>query len=265
MEQSNKTVEPSKQKLSLLEIMQVNETQFALCRYDSQSDQLIQCHQFIKCRDFFNEVFVGLEENRDMEIYGFKWTKENPRPDCQNASLLMKLENEESLANMTKNQSILKDIEEFLGWSTSYYELVSYPGVKKPIVWVCGDKQWQRSSVAFSLYTFLLKCLTYKIKDKDNWMEEIAKIKGKYGEPAPEAEYVKDTEYMNYLLQNMNEVNARFTTYTGWKQQHSLSVYTLHDDSGFVSLRPCIFPKAKESKEHFAQHVLYNYCEREAA
>jgi hypothetical protein len=248
MEKYKTNVEAPTPVLSLSEIMQNNLTQFALARYDDAKDKLIQCHQFVKCRDFMLDVFVGMEENKDMEIYGFKFLKSFPRPDAENTSLLLRLVDARGLKNFQENFPILTEIENKLGWGTSFPDLVDYPDGKSVVVWVAGDKRWQRCAVAFSLYTYILKCLTYPIVDKSKWMEEIRAM------PASvEARYM-NIEHISFLLKNMNHIITKYSNFSGWKNQKETNIGTVHNNSGFVSV-------AKYFSGQMPTHVLCGYKE----
>lgn len=247
---TNKTVQPVSNKPTLAEIMQNNKTQFALCRYDERLGKLIMCHQFVQCRDFLNEAMVAVEENKELAIFGFKFGKDNPRPDPECTSLLVKLEGNHSLKNLQDNFTILKGIEEYLGWSVTYVEIVDNPEDKKNVtIWVMGDKRWSHCSLSMSLYTYILKCLTYQIKDKSQWKQEIA-VCG-----TVESEYM-NPEYIDHLINNLNDLLSRYTNYSGWKDQKNINVGTLHNNSGFHSLRTILNPKlANDFTLHYAKNI----------
>lgn len=230
----------------LAEIFQANRTEFALCRYDTTKDKLIQCHQFVHCRDFIGDALVGVEDNRDMGVWGFKYFTNYPRPDPENSSILVRLENEGALKNLQDNFSILKDIEDNLGWGISMPEIVDYPG-KYIVLWFLGDIRWQRSAIAVSLYTYLIKCLTYPFKDKKNWMQEIKALgTGSAYEKNPDVQYM-DPDYLKFLFVNFNEITSRYMTYSGFTNQKSLGISTIHNYIGFVSMKKLIYKKEKSS------------------
>jgi hypothetical protein len=212
----------------LAEIGQHNKTEFALCRYDTKKETLIQCHQFVHCRDFMLDAITGAEENRDMEIYGFKYHKNDPRPDSTNASVLVRLEGSDSLKNFETNLPILKGIEEFMGWATTAVDVVDFPDKKSVVIWALGDANWSKTALTFSLYTYLLKCLTYKIKDQKNWKEEIKK------QNTVESRYM-DEKYLDFLFANLNTILPLYKNFSGWEK--GVETYKLHNSSGFVSLK----------------------------
>lgn len=248
-----KQVEVSKQNNSLAEIGQTNKTEFALCRYDAVKDQVIMCHQFVHCRDFLGDAIVAVESNRDMEIYGFQFNENNPRPSSENTELLLRLP-DGCLANLQKNLQILKDIEDVMGWNKTYAEEVKVTGEKQAIVWVCGDKKWSQAGVAFSLYTFLLKCMTYKIKDPANWIEEIRVSKG------TEAAYC-NAEYLNWLFINLPTLVDKYPTFSGFKDQKKMDVNKIHNYIGFHSLRNVLWEKQPPSyiADLYKTHILSGY------
>ncbi len=249
--QATKLVEPQKDR-SYCEIGQQNMTKFALARYDSQKDRIVQCHPFIKCRDFLLDAMVGVEEGKDMGIYGFEFKKTDPRPDAENTSLLVSFPQGKLLKNFQDNFSILTDIEKAIGWSPTYPELVNYPG-KEQIVWVSGDRRWQHCALALSLYTYLIKCLTYEIKDKAKWMEEIK------AQPTNEGSYM-DVAYMSWLLPRLDKVIDKYTTFSGFQDQKGMDIGTIHNWTGFKSMMSLIGPTKKVDeyyKKMYKNHVLF--------
>lgn len=230
----------------LCEVMQNNKTQFALSRYDGTIDTVIQCHQFVHCRDFMLDALAGVEDSANMQVYGFRYTTDNPRPDTQNTSLLLKFPDEGTLKNFNENLQILISLEGYLGWVPTFADVVEYSVDKCPVVWVLGDRKWQSTAVSFSLYTYLLKCLTYPIKDKNHWKEAIKTNLG------VESSYM-DIPHINFLLNNLNEINAQFKNFTGWKDQKARGS-GIHHNSGFVSSK-----YAFEGRMGYEKHALFNY------
>lgn len=248
LKQSNTPVEKSKQENRLAEIFQNNLTELALARYDSQSDKIVQCHQFVHCRDFILDAFVSLEDNIDVRIYGFRYDKDCPKPDAVNTSFLLKLQ-PGALKNFQENLPILKSIENFLNWNVTFGDIVDYPELHagETVVWVFGDPRWQATAVSLSLYTFLLKCLTYPIKNKDKWMEEIKNA------GTTESKYI-DEEHLRLLLVNLGEIICKYRNFSGFSDQKTKDLWALHDGSGFVSIK-----KALRGDPYYQTHALYNY------
>lgn len=240
-----KQVEPSKQTNHLAEIMQNNKTQFALCRYDEATNKIIQCHQFVHCRDFMLDALVGVEDNRDMGIYGFSYSKENPRPDIDTTSVLIKFVSDGALKCFQNNFDILRSIEDQMGFNHTIVEVVDYPQ-KEVVAWVVGDARWQRATVLFSLYTYLLKCLTYEIKSKTGWMEEIRTA------DTVESRYM-DPVHIQYLIDNAQTILDKYTTVSGFADQKGRGPYQIHDVSGFVAAKTAL-----AGGHGYEKHALYN-------
>jgi hypothetical protein len=246
-----KTVEQIKATNHLIEIMQQNKTQFALAGYDEATNKVIQCHQFVHCRDFMLDALASLETNKPVRIYGFTYSSENPRPWKDGLSLLVKFEDAGALKKFQTNFQVLKDIEAFLGWEISLPELVEYPEDKKgTVVWIIGDPRWCKTALAFSLYTYLIKCLTFEIPDLAKWKEAVLKT------PTKEAQYM-DTSYMNWLLTNLNEVIAKYENFSGFKEQEKKSIHLIHDNSGFVTVKELIWNRKEYVLSQMKEHVLY--------
>jgi hypothetical protein len=187
------------------------------------------------------DALVGVEDNRDMSIYSFKFGKDNPRPDSSNASLLVRFQDSACFKNFQENFQILKDIEDNIGFGVSYPDIVDYPD-KRTVVWVIGDHKWQSTAVMFSLYTYLLKCLTYPIKNKKNWMDEILKA------GTVESEYM-DKAYLQFLFKNADDIISKYKNFSGRPNQKETDIYSIHYGIGFVDSKPYIY-KGNKSDSH---------------
>lgn len=241
-------------KLRLAEIGQNNNTELAFCRYDKKNDRLVQCHQFIHCRDFMLDACVGAESNREISIYGFKYSKTYPRPDQENISLLLRIHDDGKLKALEENLSILRSIEDFMGWDKSVATLTQSPG-KEKIVWMLGDAKWMKSALSVSLYTYLMKCLTYNIKDKTKWMDEIK------AQPGVEASYM-DKDYLNFLFQNMDDILDQYKTFSGFSDQDTVETNTIHYQTGFRAMMNLLWNKKSNdgySSKIFDKHALKGY------
>lgn len=246
-----KTVVPKKQS-SLIEAMQNNKTRFAFCRYEPAKEAIIQCHTFVQCRDFLNDVLVSTQEKMDIKIYGFSYTLEDPAIDQEHTSLLLKMVDERCLKNFQDNLCILEEIEEQLGFNDTRVELVEYPNQKEAVVWVLGDPRWQKATSFFSLYTYLLKCLTYKFKEKKNWREEVLNM------DTTESKYMK-SEHIDFLIKNAEDILSKYKTVSGFIDQKKVEHYTLHDNCGFIALKEIM----NDKDDHWT-HDLVGYALAEA-
>jgi hypothetical protein len=242
-----KTVVPKKQS-NLIESLQQNKTQFAFCRYEPSKEALIQCHTFVQCRDFLNDVLVCTQEKMEIKIYGFSYTLEDPAIDQEQTSLLLKMTDARCLKNFQENLCILEEIEEQLGFSDTRVELAEYPTQKEAVVWVLGDPRWQKATSFFSLYTYLLKCLTYQYKEKKNWREEVRDMGTK------ESGYM-NSEYLDFLISNAEDILSKYKTVSGFHNQKQVEKYTLHDYCGFIALQEIM-----KDKNSYWEHGLANYA-----
>lgn len=248
-----KDVHQFQKPTSLAEIMQKNKTQFALCRWDKDKDMVVQCHQFVHCRDFMIDAIVSAESGRDISIYGFKFNKDNPRIDFSATSMLLRFPDQGTLKAFQDNFHILKGIEEVLGFSPSYAELVNFPDQPhQAVVWLLGDKAWQHNAVAFSLYGYLIKCMSYRPFTKDeDWMSV---IKTEFTS-TPEGSYM-NMPWVQWLLSGgVNTISELYPNFSGWKNQKDIASYTLHDNSGFVSVGQAVW----KNKAKIDNHVLNGY------
>lgn len=260
MTMTTKQVSKFQKETSLAEIMQQNKTQFALCRYDEDKDTLIQCHQFVHCRDFMHDAFVAVESNREMGIWGFKFGKDNPRPDYTATSILLRFPDAGTLKNFNDNLSILKNIEETLGFSPHCVEVVDYPDKgHQAVIWLMADSAWQQNAVAFSLFGYLIKCFGYKINNKEHWMEEI-QTNG-----TNEAEYM-NIPWVTWLTTGgLNAIEECYKNYSGWETQATANCGLIHDQSGFVTVGNRLWNDKKGKVSSSYNHALDGFSFKVAA
>lgn len=152
MEEQVKIVEYT-QRRNLSEIYQKSTSVFAFVKKVDEST-FVQCHQYVKCRDFLCDVVRGQLLNVAIEIYGFKYNpKKDPEIDMDNISIIIHDPNKENELFIKKAISIINYYEDLIKTS----DKSTYMMVDKNTAIVVGPKQWLCSPVMTSLYTLLFR------------------------------------------------------------------------------------------------------------
>lgn len=139
---------PSK---SYTEIYQDSDLKYAFAVFEGTT--LRQVHDFIKCRDFFNEAVVSCQIGCECpSIWGFKYPSLEYPLDTTVTNLVLKGANFKLLF---KNLPLLNAFEEEVGINTTQIE-----PIKGTDYYFCrGAHAWIRSTVMISLYTHFLRVL----------------------------------------------------------------------------------------------------------
>jgi hypothetical protein len=142
----------------LCEIMQQKQTRYAHAVVEKDGS-ITQVHQECLCRDFLGDVIVSNVQNQRYSIYGMKYDPEKDvRINLERTQLLIyfpKVEDEKCFEENFKFLHMLED---------SYkIKRSSFVDVESKIKLVTGNKWWMEELYRFSFYTFVLRCLAYKV------------------------------------------------------------------------------------------------------
>jgi len=210
---------------SLNQIMQQKATKMAFCR--REGDKIVQCHQYVICRDYFNEVIASHATGDSYTVYGFQYQKDAKNylnPEKQ--EFLYSVPNEPDRKAFEKNISILNDIEKNAGLSLTTIEKVD-----PTVYYLCGDPFWRKTNYLNSLYTFLLRALAYEFKDQANWIEELSK------QETNEGGYIRSVGVprVKYILKNIAKAPILSDPTGLVKNKKVENTSTLHNYTGWVS------------------------------
>ncbi len=204
---------------------QYHDVGFAYAHLDGENINQL-CGYFV-CRDFLGDALFAEEQGKKAQIYGFSWTPSKQKIDRDKTRLLLQFSSPELEKAFKKNLSILHGVEK----DNDFALTVLTDSDKELELLVEGDSRWQASVVLISLYSFLLKCLTYDIK-------EVEDIVGKY-EDSNEANLAQNTlKKLPKILKNLkrfgiDEESKKFTV-TGTQDKSMTS--TIHHYSGWHSV-----------------------------
>lgn len=239
---------------SLNEIYQKSGIYFSYCT--SAKNGRAQCHEWVKCRDYLNDVIRTALTGWDTKIYGFSYSKENnPMPDLTKMRMLVTKQGmsnaEEVTAFRKKIRHALMMVNHFekmakLSLSKVWeVDLEGYSGKKKPVFMFYGSGIWLKSPFLVSMYTYLIRLGDKEFEFKDN--KELKKrmealgAKFKKGEASVykdvDAKYA--AELWNRLELIMKHRKVLFPAKErGFHELYfnSLDINTFHNQTGIVSL-----------------------------
>lgn len=166
---------------SLSEIYQQVGMTFAFVSKESSKYTL--AHQWVKCRDFLNDVIRYEITGNRISIYGFSFGKDNPRVSTEKIYIAVSMDNvDKSLFKDYIKSSIklLRHFEREAGVSLSRSKLATVSGSKKSnVVVICSNKMWLESPVLLSIYTLLIRLGVRKdinTYDKESLLSSLAQV-----------------------------------------------------------------------------------------
>ena len=126
-----------------------------------ESSKYTLAHQWVKCRDFLNDVIRYELTGNEVSIYGFSFGKDNPRVSTEKIYIAVSMDNvKKSLFKDYIKSSIklLRHFEREAGVSLSRSKPATVSGSKKSnVVVICSNKMWLESPVLLSIYTLLIR------------------------------------------------------------------------------------------------------------
>lgn len=195
--------------------------------YENMSDWSV-------CRDFMGDVICSMQSNNIAEIYGFQYNPTTHPINTEQCEIGIKF------PSASVRKQFLTNLETHNTWITKsstvpfVSSVLRFVGSPNTLV-VVLDKQWQESTVAISLATFLLKSLCWKMDSIGNLIEQISKvtIDTPYGKrDTKEAEYVKGYEQrVLKILKNIKTINVLSPFVHGYTEEQY--IHTIHNRSGF--------------------------------
>jgi hypothetical protein len=169
---------------TLNEIMQQKQTRYAHAVVE-EDGSITQVHQECLCRDFLGDVVVSNVQNQKYEIYGMSYDpKKDVRINLERTQLLIYFPKVEDEKCFEENFKFLQMLEDSYGIKKS-----SFIDVEPKVKLVTGNKWWMEELYRFSFYTFVLRCLTYKVK-AETPEEMFSYIADNY--PTNEKKYISD-------------------------------------------------------------------------
>lgn len=166
----------------------------------------------IKCRDFLGDCLWSNKTGNAVSIYGFKYNYKSNPYDLDKLRLSLTFPNLESMEYFKENFKTLTYTEGMYGIAPSIWKETD---CKQTLI-IESSKVWQSVRWKLSLFTFFIKCISYKtISDLES----------------PEDSYIKvlTEEVRHKLLSKVKRFNKEVSA-------NENDIHTVHNYSGFVSI-----------------------------
>lgn len=185
-----------------------------------------ELHPKCYCRDFLTDILIAEKLKYRVNKYGFNYDPEKTKIDLDKTRLLYTLSTQIQKESLYKNLHILNKIEKEL--NVSLTTIISTED--EYIFLIEGSNWWLQTTIHFSFYTFLLKCLLYKYTTK-SWKEELAEL-----EDTNEGRYMlKVLPYFYKILEFLTSPKDT-DDICGWEGNRREDWDTLHHSSGFLAM-----------------------------
>jgi hypothetical protein len=222
-------IEFEKSTGNLAEIYQKHRIMFAYLNKLGAS-KYKQIHEFVLCKDFLGDAIYANKYKEIIHVYGFRFDGTKDKLDSDKTRLIIKLTKAADADNFEDNIQILNNIEKQLKFSskTKYYFIQN-----KKYILILGPKEWQSKVFLISMYSLLLKMLTYKIIDKENWVEEFI---GNY-RLSDETERIQAVN-LSIFIQKTPMILKKYPSLVCGYEQHEdqVGIYQVHNSTGIVSV-----------------------------
>lgn len=246
------------------EIMQNKSVKFAAGFIpDDDPCTVWQWHREFRCRDFLTEVVLGDKFDRSMRIYGFWWRPQHQKLN-KDKTVLLVYGKDLPFKMMQKKMEFLHYYEGYGGWTpTQIFPAVNSEG--KPAILVIGPPEWKESPLYISLYTLLIRVMSYDDIVGKNPIEEL-----KYfvdNSWTNDARYCRDilkagvdipklVRYQDIILQNASPIG---TEGEPGKWPRGIGVETMHDNGGIVSFAYALTNRAMLNTQYPQVQWVENY------
>ena len=241
-------------KASLAEVYQQTGMLFAFA--SSPRNNMSQCHEWVKCRDFLPDAVRSQITNKPCLIYGFKFdTNENPAIDLNKMRMLVtkSVKSENNISEFEQKirhgLKLINHYETMAGVGKSKINKVDITGQNKykSIFLFTGSVMWLRSPFLVSMYTFLIRLCDKKIQFTNN-----SELKTKLKELADEyssgkindndaAYLINSWDKLDLIIKNRSKLfpikNRVHDIY--WKKY---AINTFHNTTGLNSLARAATP-----------------------
>jgi len=211
-------------------------------------DGLVQCHQWIKCRDFLHDALRTALTGKQSSIYGFVFTK-GKNPDI-NLDRTMMLISEPNITDarafrkiLTRSLRLVHHYENMIGESLSRITKVS-PDTENGYkhAWLIeGSKFWISAPHLISLYTLLLRLGGEDIKvsvKEENLLKSFDDIiKNKKDQLTNDTKYLKTVgKYIGPVLKLNSEIVKYNDAGFSLTYFDEIPINSFHNSSGIFSL-----------------------------
>jgi hypothetical protein len=228
---------------NLAEIYQSVNMKFAFAK--KSEGIFIQCHKWIKCRDFLHDAVRTALTGKKSSIFGFTFEKGiNPELDLENMTMLVSqkgLEKEdELLPNLNRALKIINHYESIAGQPFSKLTKVEPDKISDyKHVWIIqGPKMWMTAPYLISMFTFLLRlgCKNVEFTDSASLEKALEKV-------SKEEKKDNDINYLKTIWNKLEVIIVKHSTLIEEKGNGYSNLYfqdaniqSFHNNSGIVSV-----------------------------
>lgn len=118
------------------------------------SDNLEQCHSFILCKDFLQDIIYSTINNKPINIFNFSYDpNKDPKASLKSLKLLVRNNNDKVFQNKLENSiSFINQIEKKLKIKKSKFQVC-----ENKTFLITGSKRWINAPPMISLFILLLR------------------------------------------------------------------------------------------------------------
>lgn len=230
---------------SYCEIYQDSNLKFA---FALESDtELRQVHDFIKCRDFFNEALVATQIGGidSPSIFGFSYPAKKYPIDLETTRLILK---GTRFNEMLKNLQLLNKFERELDLEQT--TITAIPDSEH--YYLTGDKVWLVSAPMISFYTHILRCIYQYDHDAENFVDFMTKCSEQTGNAAKYQKSINEMDWV-LLISRAHDIFPKGTLPLP-EMSAIKSVSTVHNYTGIVSwAKDGMYEQYKDSYKKFKE------------
>ena|SRR3990167_1941396 len=183
---------------------------------------------FVLCRDFLTDVYTFSQVKQDFSIYGMSFKGSIQSPDWDKVYLLLRFPDQKAKDNLYWHSTTLFYIEH----NNKIYPYTEIHDISELESLVVGPKEWLKSCLTFSLYTFLLRAFCNEFtSNSSNWW---VAFKEKHG---TDASYINsiDPQTWETIMGNLSILYTDEFCGFPVSTEHN-SLHRIHSNSGFISI-----------------------------
>lgn len=150
-----------------------------VARSEHDDNELIELFPKVKCRDFLNDVIKANHEKIPVSVFGFSFDGSKLALNPNYTQLLVTLDSQSEIEFFQSNFHLLQHIE---GDNRFHYQstikVINNPNPNHAEYLITGSAWWQESPWRISLYTWLLRLMTYPTfaSTPVEWIQNLIKL-----------------------------------------------------------------------------------------
>ena len=179
---------------------------------------------YVLCRDFLVDVYTFSEAKKAFEIYGMQFDGKNNSPAWDGVYMLQQFPESAIMQRFLKHLPHLHALER-----ENHIPLTKVEEISEKECLLFGHSAWLRNCLHLSLYSLLLRSLSYDVKLSDECWKELSQLKttdGAYFKSVAPESWVK-------IFDNLALLNSPY--FCGLSPKNH-SDYAVHHNSGFISV-----------------------------